>query len=190
MLLKLLDTLILLLFLQAMLLKDFYLLWLILNYWTMMAHALLVLRRLLFSIRIGTRTAQYRIKRVSECCSHLLLRWRHQWLQLACLLLLFSGAWIRDGLLHIIPQRTHQYSIKLPLWAFLMVIKRLLQVLSVQQTILILSLLVVLLLLKLLGPRIKLDDLPNELLLLALLRLFLVGLVRADRLSHLMQLLE
>ena len=42
----------------------------------------------------------------------------------------------------------------------------------------------------LLGPRVKLDDLPNEIFLLTLLRLFFVRLVRGDSLSHLMQFLE
>jgi len=42
----------------------------------------------------------------------------------------------------------------------------------------------------LLGTRVKLDDLSNEMLLLALLWLFLVSLVRGDSLSHLVQFLE
>ena len=111
-------------------------------------------------------------------------------MHLASLLLLFCRAWICDGLLDIIAQRAHQYGIELPLRAFLMIVKRLLQVLSVQQSIQLILLLVVLLHLMLLGPRVKLDDLPNEIFLLTLLRLFFVRLVRGDSLSHLMQFLE
>jgi hypothetical protein len=68
-----------------------------------------------------------------------------------------------------------------------MIVKRLLQILSVQQSIHLILLLDVLLLL---GARVKLDDLSYEMLLLTLLWLFFIGLVRCDSLSHLMQFLE
>jgi hypothetical protein len=42
----------------------------------------------------------------------------------------------------------------------------------------------------LLGTRVKLDDLPNEMLLFTLLWLLLVSLIRGDSLSHLVQFLE
>jgi hypothetical protein len=68
-----------------------------------------------------------------------------------------------------------------------MIVKRLLQILSVQQSIHLILLLDVLLLL---GARVKLDDLSYKMLLLTLLWLFLICLVSSDSLSHLMQFLE
>ena len=70
-----------------------------------------------------------------------------------------------------------------------MIVKRLFQVLSVKKAIQVISL-VVLLLLILFRSGIKLDNLSNEMLLLTLLRLLLVGLIRADSLGHLVQFLE
>jgi hypothetical protein len=68
-----------------------------------------------------------------------------------------------------------------------MIVKRLLQILSVKQSIQLILLLDVLLLL---GTRVKLDDLSYEMLLLTLLWLFLICLVCGYSLSHLMQFLE